>query len=432
MKGAGSTIKALLTLCVILLLLPAPLFAFERFDPQELHGFIDLRGGSRLQNDRYQRDTSLLEARLQLEYNQQFDSATLLLRGDLLADEVTSGKSLDLQTGAGIFDLREANLIFSPTDLTDLKIGRQILTWGTGDLLFINDMFPKDWQAFFIGRDEEYLKAPSDALLLSLFPDWATIDIAFTPQFDSDRYPSGERLSYWNPQLGRIAGRDAVNTAEQPDRWLQDYELALRLAKNLAGYELAIYGYRGFWKSPAGFNPVSGRASFPRLNSYGASLRGALQGGIGHFEFGYYDSREDRTGSDPLLPNSELRYLLGYERELAKEFTASGQFYLEQLLDYASYRQNLSGGEKPRDEFRQLLTLRLTKLLLQQTLTLSLFSYWSPSDQDFYLRPTVKYKLTDALLLTAGGNLFGGDQRQTFFGQFTDNTNIYAGIRYSF
>jgi hypothetical protein len=44
----------------------------------------------------------------------------------------------------------------------------------------------------------------------------------------------------------------------------------------------------------------------------------------------------------------------------------------------------------------------------------------------------VKYKLNDALLLTAGGNLFGGERRQTFFGQFADNTNIYAGIRYSF
>ena len=421
--------KKRLLLFIALLLLVGPACAFEAAD---LHGFVDLRGGSRLQNDSYQRQTSLLEARLQLEYSHQFKAATLLLRGDLLADEVTSGQSLDLQTGAGAFDLREANLVFSPTADSDLKIGRQILTWGTGDLLFINDLFPKDWQAFFIGRDEEYLKAPSDALLFSLFPDWATIDLAFTPLFDSDRYISGQRLSYWNPQLGRIAGRDAVSAAEQPDHWLQDYELALRLAKNIAGYELAVYGYRGFWKSPLGFNPDSGQPRFPRLNSYGASLRGALQGGIGNLEFGYYDSREDRDGSAALLPNSELRYLVGYERELAKELTASGQIYLEQVLDYASYRQTLPSGQLPRDEFRQVLTLRLTKLLMQQTLTLSLFSYWSPSDQDYYLRPLVKYKLTDALLLTAGANLFGGQQRQSFFGQFADNTNIYAGIRYSF
>jgi hypothetical protein len=413
----------------VVLLLPFQAVAFELSD---LHGFADLRAGTRLQDDAYQRDTSLLEGRLQLDYNQRFDAVTLQLRGDFVADEVTAGEDLDLEMGTGIFDLREANLLFSPTYTMDVKIGRQILTWGTGDLLFINDLFPKDWQSFFIGRDEEYLKAPSDAVLISLFPEWATIDLALTPRFDSDRYLRGQRLSYWNPNLGRLAGRDAIIDADQPDHWFEDFELAARLSKNIEGYELALYGYRGFWKSPTGFNPVSGRATSTRLNSYGASVRGAFYGGIFNLEFGYYDSRQDRSGTDPQQPNSELRYLVGYEREVAKELTAGGQFYLEQLLDYAEYKGSLPGAMPAREEFRQVLTLRLTKLLLQQTLTLSLFSYWSPSDEDFYLRPNVKYKLTDNWLLTAGGNLFGGAEAHTFFAQLEDNSNLYAGLRYSF
>ncbi len=416
-------------LLICLILFPVQVFAFELTD---LHGFLDLRGGSRLQNDAYERDTSLLEARLQLDYLQQLEAATLQLRGDLVADEVTSGENLDLETGTGFFDLREANLLLSPTYSIDVKIGRQILTWGTGDLLFINDLFPKDWQAFFIGRDVEYLKAPSDAALISYFPEWASIDLALTPRFDSDRYLRGQRLSYWNPQLARIAGRDAQIDADQPDDWGEDFELAARLSKNIEGFELALYAYRGFWKSPVGVNPASGRAAATRLNSYGASLRGSLQGGIANLEIGYYDSRADRNGNDPLQPNSELRYLLGYERELAKELTGSGQFYLEQLLDYSAYLANLPTGQKAREEYRQVLTLRLTKLLRQQTLTLSLFSYWSPTDQDYYLRPNLKYKLTDDWLLTAGGNLFGGRRPHTFFSQLEDNSNLYAGLRYSF
>lgn len=416
-------------LFICLLLLPTQILAFELTD---LHGFADLRAGRRLLDDDYQRDTSLLEGRLQLDYNQQFDAVALQLRGDLVADEVTTGESIDLETGRGIFDLREANLLFSPTYTMDVKFGRQILTWGTGDLLFINDLFPKDWQAFFIGRDEEYLKAPSDALLVSLFPEWAAFDLVLTPRFDSDRYLSGQRLSYWNPTLGRIAGRDAEIDADQPDDWFEDFELAARVSKNIEGYELALYGYRGFWKSPVGFNPSSGRAASTRLNSYGASVRGSLQGGVFNLEAGYYDSRADRDGDDPSQPNSEIRYLLGYERELAKELTGSAQFYLEQLLNYADYKSSLSVGQERRDQFRQVLTLRLTKLLMQQNLTLSLFSYFSPTDEDFYLRPTLKYKLTDSWLLTAGGNLFGGAESHTFFAQLEDNSNIYAGLRYSF
>ena len=416
-------------LLIILLLAPWPAAAFELAD---LHGFADLRAGTRLQDDMYQRDTSLLEGRLQLDYNQRLDAVTLQLRGDFVADEVTAGEDLDLETGAGIFDLREANLLFSPTYSIDVKLGRQILTWGTGDLLFINDLFPKDWQSFFIGRDEEYLKAPSDAVFVSLFPQWATIDLALTPRFDSDRYLRGQRLSYWNPNLGRTAGRDAVIDADQPDDWFEDFELSARLSKNIEGYELALYGYRGYWKSPVGFNPTSARAASTRLNSYGASARGNLGSGIVNLEVGYYDSRADRNGDDPLQPNSELRYLLGYEQEVAKELTAGGQFYVEQLLDYDEYESALPLGAKQRDEFRQVVTLRLTKLLMQQTLTLSLFSYWSPSDEDYYLRPNLKYKLTDNWLLTAGGNLFGGRDAHTFFAQLEDNTNVYAGIRYSF
>lgn len=420
--------KKLLLLC-LLVLLPLPVAAFNL---EDLHGFVDLRGGGRLQDNPFQRDTSLLEARLQLDYSRQFAAALLQLRGDLIADEVTAGEALDLETGAGFFDLREANLLFSPTERSDVKLGRQILTWGTGDLLFINDLFPKDWQSFFIGRDEEYLKAPSDAALVSLFPDWGTVDLVLTPRFDSDRYLSGQRLSYWNPQLGRSAGRDATSAAELPDDWFEDYELALRISGNFQGHELAVYGYRGFWKSPVGFDPASGRATAPRLNSYGASLRGAIFGGIGNLELGYYDSRADRNGRNPLLPNSELRLLVGYEQELARELTAAGQAYLEQLLDFDAYRANLPAGQKPRDEYRQVLTLRLTKLLRQQTLTLSLFGYWSPSDQDYYLRPNLKCKLTDNWLLTAGANLFGGVQPQTFFAQLEENSNIFAGVRYSF
>ena len=61
-----------------------------------------------------------------------------------------------------------------PSDLqlgenTDVSIGRQVQTWGTGDLLFLNDLFPKDFQSFFSGRDDEYLKAPGNAIRITHF-----------------------------------------------------------------------------------------------------------------------------------------------------------------------------------------------------------------------------------------------------------------------
>jgi hypothetical protein len=146
---------------------------------------------------------------------------------------------------------------------------------------------------------------------------------------------------------------------------------------------------------------------------------------------GYYDSREDAGGDDPFVPNSEWRFLGGYERELMRNFSGSVQYYVEWMQAYDDYLRTLPGGPAA-DEHRHVLTLRLTKQALSQNLVLSLFGYWSPSDRDAYLRPGLKYKASDNWLLTAGGNVFVGDDTHTFFGQFEKNSNLYAGVRYSF
>ncbi len=124
--------------------------------------------------------------------------------------------------------------------------------------------------------------------------------------------------------------------------------------------------------------------------------------------------------------------IAGFERELAPGLTGGFQYYLEWMQDYDTYKKTLPVNTAARDEFRHLLTLRLTKLLMNQNLRLSLFVYYSPSDQDGYIRPKVHYKITDQWAVEAGANIFAGEKDYTFFGQFQDNTNAYAGVRWSF
>jgi hypothetical protein len=390
--------------------------------PIEMHGFYEIRGGYRLREDKYEKDMSIMENRLQLDLSSYLDWGDVKVRGDVFGDLVTE---------KGYFDLREANIFTRPTDFMDVKVGRQILTWGTGDLIFINDLFPKDWQSFFIGRDTEYLKAPSDAGKVSLFADWANLDIVYTPRFDPDRFISGERISYWNSNLSRLAGREAVVRTDKPNRWFRDSEIAARVYRNIENYELALYGYRGYWKSPAGQNATTSQAIFPDLNAYGASVRGSVGKGIGNLEFGYYESADDLSGRDPLISNSEMRYLAGYTREIGKDLTMGVQYYIEQMLDYSRYRDSLPSGPA-RDRDRHLATLRLTKLLMNQNLRCSLFTYYSPTDKDVYMRPSINYKVSDDLAIEIGANIFFGDYPNTFFGQFHNNTNVYTGLRYSF
>jgi len=389
----------------------------------DLHGYYELRAGYRTRKDPYEKDMSLMETRLQLDASTYNDWADFKFKGDVYGDLVLEEAE---------FDLREANIFTRPTDYMDLKIGRQILTWGTGDLIFINDLFPKDWQAFLIGRDTEYLKAPSDAGKVSLFSDLADVDFVYTPQFDSDRFINGERLSYWSGNLQSLAGRNAIVHTNKPDRWFRDDEFALRVYKNINNYEYAMYGYWGYWKSPGGQTlPPAPQAIFPDLNVYGASVRGAVGPGIGNVEFGYYESADDLSGTNPLVNNSELRFLVGYTQEIGHDFTLGLQYYIEHMLNYGEYLDSLPGGPA-RDRDRNLVTMRLTKQLLKQTLTASLFTYWSPTDKDVYFRPNINYKVTDDLAVELGANIFFGDHPNTFFGQFENDSNIYTAFRYTF
>jgi hypothetical protein len=406
--------------------------ALTRGLPFDVTGFWDTRVGVRTQHDPYEDDMSLGETRLQLEMEKSWTTSSLKVTTDLLYDWAYDHHGIDLEEGEGWLDLREASYAFTPTDFMDVKAGRQILTWGTGDMLFINDLFPKDWNSFFLGRDEEYLKAPSDAVKISLYSDPVNLDVVYTPRFDADRFIDGERVSYWNTSLGRRAGEDAPVHADERDDWFDEDEIALRLFRNVAGYETAVYGYRGYWKSPGGMDPFTGRAIFPDLSIYGASVRGTVGKGIGNLEVGYYDSEDDGSGADSFVRNSEFRFLVGYEQELARDFTAALQHYLELMMDYGDYRRSLPPGVRSADENRHVLTLRLTKLLMSQNLKLSLFTYYSPTDRDAYLRPNVHYKIDDHWAAEVGGNVFVGEDDHAFFGQFEKNTNIYLAARYNF
>jgi hypothetical protein len=230
----------------------------------------------------------------------------------------------------------------------------------------------------------------------------------------------------------RRSGRDDVLRVDKPESWMRDDEIAIRLAASLGALELRAYGYRGFWKSPGGLDSGSALVTFPRLAVLGASVRGPLAAGIANVELGFYLSQDDSGGTDPEIRNSELRLLVGYERELRPDFIAGFQYYLEQLLDYGDYRRALPGAAPTRDESRHVITLRLTRLLLHQNLELSFFGYWSPSDRDAYLRPHVGYQLDDNWSIAAGANFFMGSDETTFFGQFERNSNVYFALRYGF
>src|SRR3989337_2826281 len=104
----------------------------------------------------------------------------------------------DAVAGKASLEIREASLDVGGGKI-GARVGRQIITWGTGDLLFINDVFPKDWTALFTGRPLEYLKVGSDALKVTGQVGPVGLEAVAVPFFEPDRLPSAERFFLYDP-----------------------------------------------------------------------------------------------------------------------------------------------------------------------------------------------------------------------------------------
>jgi hypothetical protein len=381
------------------------------------------------------------EARFRLNVDAVHEIASARFRGDVFVDGALSRIW---------FDIRDASIFVRGGNWFSMRFGRQVLTWGTGDFLFLNDLFPKDFNSFFIGRADEYLKAPSNSIQTTFMMKKVGLDLIWTPIFESDRFIDGERLSFFNPlppEPGIIGDRSPLTPIQPtfPDRRLRNGTIHGRLYGSAGPVELAAYGYVGFWPQPTALTGTLPpptpedvpNLTFARLAVYGASLRAPVGGGLFNVEGAFYDSFDDRAGTDPTKPNSQFRGLAGYERELFPKFQMGLQYYLEYTL---KYDELTSQGDPPGsywvpylpNRFRHLLTLRLTQLLVMDKLELSLFTFFSPDELDTYIRPRITYKIIDPLAFVVGANLLFGRDDYTFFGQLKENTNVYVRLRYSF
>lgn len=357
--------------------------------------------------------------RFQLELAPRGERWGFLGKVDVIHDALSGDAEVDLREG--YLDVR------LPT--VDLRLGRQIITWGVGDLIFITDVFPKDRTALISGLPLEYLKKGSDAA--NVTGHWAgtSLQLVLIPRFEADTLPeAGGRLSFHDPKATIETRR-----TDEPSPAVENVETGLRIFRNVGGWDLSLSAYRGFFHAPASEIEPGRRLRlfFPPLNVYGASAQGTLIGGVVSLEAGYYDSRQDRSGRNPAVENSSLRLLAGYQREIVPDLTLSGQYHVQVLEDHADFLRTRTPGMPRRPLGRHVLTLRLTQLLLHQTLRLGLFLLGSPNEGDLYLNPEVKYNVTDALSGALGVNVFGGPRR-TEFGQLEGNSNIYLVVRYAF
>lgn len=390
-------------------------------------GFIEAGAGVFIHDNVLDQESSLMEARGQFGASRYVGNHFFNVKLEGVADGIADNQ-WQLQ-------VRELYADLKLNDNISLRAGQQVLTWGTGDYLFLNDFFAKDWQAMFSGREDSYLKASQAAFRLNWYAPFTTVNAVWTPVFAGDEVISGERFVYYHPMANQGQGGVVANPrlkTREPDKTFKNGQFALRLAKNSNGVEYALYGYHGFHTQPQRFDPVEKVNTYPRLNSFGGSVRRPLLSGIANVEIAYWDYLDEKDGRNPFIPNDQWSVLLGYEREIATNVTLSGQWMIQKMQDYNTAHNVAPDPTQLVDQWHHTLTARLTWLAMQQKLNVSLFTFYSPDSQDFYLKPKLSYRQDDHWQYEIGANIFGGKYTHTQWGQFRDNSNVYARVRYHF
>jgi len=357
-----------------------------------------------------------LEERVRLQLDATQGNWRLLLKGDAAYDHLGRGDQSELREG--YVDYSAGNW--------DLRAGRQVITWGLGDLIFVNDVFPKDHEALFSGRPLEYLKRGVDAVKFGAYPEFASFELVVAPEFRESRIPDARRFHLFDP-MPALTNR----VTEKPAHG----DVGLRIYRDIAGWDAAMYLYRGYQRTPS-MRPDSMTAPtritffYPELSTYGASLSGRIGEGVASLEAAYYDSRQDRAGTDFTVPNSQTRLLAAYQLQPWEDFSLNIQYYAERMQDYDAYRDVLPAGFPVEKRTNHTLGFRATQFFLHQTLRLSVYASRA-NNGDYFVNPELRYSFTDRIWGALGANVFGG-QPWGQFGQLARDDNLYLQLRYEF
>lgn len=300
-----------------------------------------------------------------------------------------------------------------------LRVGRQVVTWGTGEYLYVNDIFPKNYDRFFRGHSFDALKDAVDGMKAGWSFESADVELVVSrPR--PDHMPEGRRY----------VGASAMPIESLPQEQ-SGTDVALKMSTRLSSFDVA--GYAGRYRSRtqsiamAGAGPT--REGAP-VSHVGASVTGNVAGGVVWAEVAHLSLDVIPGNMNRFAAGSRVKTLLGYSRELSTDVTATAQIQTEHDTDRQAYVQSLAPGVRPLKRDRVLGHLRVHARLVNQTVGLGLQGFFG-QEGDRHINPFASYTPLDGLNFELGANLFYG-RADTQYGALSDDSNVYLSARYSY
>jgi hypothetical protein len=318
------------------------------------------------------------------------------------------------------FDLHEAYLEYTrPT--WDIKIGRQIYSWGKADGLRITDVLSPCDYSEYITRDFDEIRIPVASVKYRYLFSKANLELVWIPTFTVAVHPTDKDNPWY---VGSYQGA-TINPAEEVEDKLENSEVAIRLSFFLKGIDFS-FSTAYLWDDEPAYHQTGATTYTPqyhRLRFLGVDLSKPVNDFVIRFESAYYQGKYFAAqNSFGVLKKDYLYSLVGLDWYPGNDWTVSAQLANKRLFAYDN--------QIKEDESQTIVTFNLTKKLLRETFEVKNMVYYEPDQGDGFNRFSSDYTVRDSLHFLTGIDCFFGDEGQ--FSNYDHNDSFWLKVKYDF
>lgn len=419
MASVSNLSKRIIPLALLFFSVPAVWGQESEKAPWQMKGFVETYHALRSEKPN---DFMASRTRIRGEISKGFGGSSLFL-----SFNATHNALLKERTG---FELREAYLDHRE-EHWGFRLGRQLVIWGAADGVRITDLVSPMDMTEFLAQDYDDIRMPVNALRFFIFHDKMRLELLAVPSFEGYRLPT-DASNPWNV-LPEESPQPLVWSEEGslPKLKLSNVEYGGRVCFTLSGIDFSLAALHTWNKMPVIEYHSSGTRltvspRYYRMGFFGGDVSKPLGQfvlrGEAAFNVGKHFSYKPAAGAVPQKGLNTVNYLVGADWYAPHEWTVMLQFSSESIFGYKSYVV------QPRHN--SLLTLNVSKKLLESTLQLSNFTYFDLNHKGWFSHFAADYALNDHIRLSAGYDWFGGDKG--IFGLYKHNSEIWARAKYNF
>ncbi len=369
----------------------------------------------------------------------------------------------DLRFRHGIFfDEKETQIEFKEcfaeyyNDYIEFSIGNKIIKYGTTTGVNPTDNLTP-YNYFFLSSDIDDMQMSNFMITSRIKPvHWLNLELVLVPIYKSSIY----RYDLFDISKNAVFS-DNVN----PQISFDNMSYSAHISSSLPFADIALTGYHGY-STFYGFNVVdieplpeikiTNRAEFSKKSSIGIDFSVPIRSWIVNAEVAYNHTKDYKENL--YIPNPDLHYVIGIEKDIRKlkliaEY--SGRYAIDftkniapslpsdfsdtlQLLNYMHETVRYESENFNRRIFTQYYKINHLAILTVHgdffydvlSCDLSLINNFTTNEK--LLRTTIKWKITDNLSSTLGGQIMDGPTNSIYELSSDIFNGVYFSLKYNF